>query len=252
MKHWSKRLLSILLCLVLMLSLVPAAYAVVTDVTQQQMQALLDDYTALFQKLEAENDPKTENIRNVLGRNITSMQGYLQDFSSLEVAQANDLYDGYNQQLSNFKSYLAKLPKSEASGKIDLTPAYEAKQNLYAALGILGEAHFYKNAITGIRDLVNGTALPGSAKESLKTGAVSKLVEKLNVLATAKPTDDAYKYGSSYYGLAKKVAPDVVAAYNTVGQAVVGNIAENIAGNTDSSMVGGVMTQVGGIVGSFA
>ena len=27
MKHWSKRLLSILLCLVLMLSLIPAAYA---------------------------------------------------------------------------------------------------------------------------------------------------------------------------------------------------------------------------------
>ena len=139
-----------------------------------------------------------------------------------------------------------------APDKIDLTPAYEAREKLYAALGILAEAHFYKNAITGIRDLVNGTALPAGAKESLKTGAVSKLIEKLNALANADPTAEPYKYGSSYYGLAKKVAPDVIAAYNTVGQAVVGNIAENIAGNSSTSMVGGVMTQVGGIIGSFA
>ena len=175
------------------------------------------------------------------------MNGLYEKFDNFDQPTRDDVY---NAHLTNFKKYGGSLDEPVIG--INLTPAYEARQTLYAALGILGEAHFYKNAITGIRDLVNGTALPAGAKESLKTGAVSKLVEKLNALATAKPTDDAYKYGSSYYGLAKKVAPDVVAAYNTVGQAVVGNIAENIADNTDSSMVGGVMTQVDGIVGSFA
>lgn len=239
MNHTSKKLLSILLCLVLMLSLIPAAYA--DDPTTADITNLMSAMDNLIVQMKKEKRNYFELMESLNNLNEYFMFSGPSNYRTISAYNAAlEIYNRYRQ--------------SEAGSVIgiNLTPAYEAREKLYAALGILGEAQFYKNAITGIRDLVNGTALPGSAKESLKTGAVSKLVEKLNALKTADPTADAYKFGSSYYGLAKKVAPDVVAAYNTVGQAVVGNIAENIAGNTDSSMVGGVMTQVGGIVGSFA
>ena len=224
MKRTSKRLLSILLCLVLMLSLIPAAYAVVTDVTQQQMQALLDDYIALFQKLEAANDPKTENIRNALGRNITSMQDYLQNFSNLEAAQANDLYDGYNQQLSNIKSYLAKLPKSEASDKIDLYPVVLQANSLYNRYG-----EFYgKSVISG---LVNGFSaafpkLVGNVDWSDFKTAWGKL-----------ETDNPFPVLSG-------LNPSIAKVWNTIGQNYVGT--ENSTAG-DGSVVGAIAALEAGV-----
>ena len=57
MKHTSKRLLSILLCLVLMLSLIPAAYAAEVNYTEAQAQKLAAEMRKLASEKEAAGKP---------------------------------------------------------------------------------------------------------------------------------------------------------------------------------------------------
>ena len=97
---------------------------------------------------------------------------------------------------------------------IDLSPAYEARNNLFAALGILGEAHFYKNAITGIRSFENDK---NKAALEAKDGPVAELIDALQNLEK----DPTKTTGKSYYGLAGEVLPTVVTAYYTAGNIVV-------------------------------
>ena len=73
MKHTSKRLLSILLCLVLMLSLVPAAYA--DDPTTADCEDLMSDMKNLIAKMKAENKvlgPKRAPSSGVLRKELRS------------------------------------------------------------------------------------------------------------------------------------------------------------------------------------
>ena len=216
--------MSILLCLVLMLSLVPAAYA---DNSPSD-----DDINELLRKLEALMFQKRD-------------EGKFEDYLALNAAMEAMFMAGPGEMAGAYKEALKVYNQySGASGDvIDLYPAYEARQNLYASLGILAEAHFYKNAITGIRAMENK-----DNREAHESGPVAKLIEALNTMER----DPANRSGDSYYGLAKKVAPTVVAANNMAGNILVGTVADKIAGNTGDSMVGGVMTQVTSIVGSFA
>ena len=136
---------------------------------------------------------------------------------------------------------------------IDLSPAYTARKTLYGAFGLLGEAHMYKNAITGIKALENK-----DNKEALEAadGPIAELVTELSKLGGEKTEAELQGYANSYYGLAKKVAPIVVKAWNMAGNIMVAGTAKAI-GTYDqatgewSGMVGGVMTQVQNIVNSF-
>ena len=104
---------------------------------------------------------------------------------------------------------------------IDLSPAYEARNILYAALGILGEAHMYKNAITGIKAMENKD---NKAALEAEDGPIAQLVQALKDL----PDDPSEASGLGYWDLTKKVAPIVVAAYNVAANIQVGVAAEKI------------------------
>ena len=112
---------------------------------------------------------------------------------------------------------------------IDLRPAYTARNNLFAALGILGEAHMYKNAITGIRGFENK-----DNKAELEAGPVTELITALQNLEK----DPTKATGMSYYGLASKVAPTVVKAYNMAGNIAVAGAAKAIGVKDDDAKYG--------------
>ena len=143
---------------------------------------------------------------------------------------------------------------SISGSAIDLKPAYDARNTLFAALGVLGEAHMYKNAILGIRGYETA-----KTKDYFEKGDESPIGKLITALKGLEKVDLSKRTGMSYYGLAKLVAPIVVEAYNMAGNIVVLNVADKIAevdeesdtGYAKDSLVGGVLTQVNTIIASF-
>ena len=136
MKHTSKRLLSFLLCLVLMLSLVPLVYAdAEVNYTKAQAQKLAAEMRILASETADAND--ADALRSL----ADSVEGAFND-PTKDQSVRNMVYEYAKDAFLSFDGDPAKLVVApdapDAPDKIDLTPAYEARERLYAALGELG------------------------------------------------------------------------------------------------------------------
>ena len=213
MKHTSKRLLSILLCLVLMLSLVPAAYA--DDLTNDDCLALISAMKNLLTKMKAENKD-TDDLKRNLNMLDEAFALFLDDpvyHGSLIKAyeKAKEVYDKYN-------------TSDDGGDGINLYPVVLQANSLYNRYG-----EFYgKSVISG---LVNGFSaafpkLVGNVDWSDFKTAWGKL-----------ETDNPFPVLSG-------LNPSIAKVWNTIGQNFVGT--ENSTAG-DGSVVGAIAALEAGI-----
>ena len=147
MKHTSKRLLSILLCLVLMLSLVPAAYAdAEEDYTPAQAQKLAEEMRKLASKLETEYPIKAHILRS----NANTLESAFND-PRADQENRNYTYTFCRRQFEQYGGDPKKLVI--APDKIDLYPAVQQMNRLYGALGAFATRTMIANSYEGFKNL---------------------------------------------------------------------------------------------------
>ncbi len=149
MKHTSKRLLSILLCLVLMLSLVPSAYA--ADVTMAQAQKLAAEMRKLASKLET----TSANNAYFLRSQANAVESIFID-QTANTSLCNRVYTSARkifEQLGGDPDDLVIAP--DAPDKIDLYPAVQQMNRLYGALGAFATRTLIANGYEGFKNLAD-------------------------------------------------------------------------------------------------
>ncbi len=212
MKHTSKRLLSILLCLVLMLSLIPSAYA--ADPTNADCEALLNAMQNLITKMQAEKKDTAELRAKFIALLITCMKYPNPD----DAIARGAINSAYNNALLVYNQY------SQSEAGINLYPVVLQANSLYNRYG-----EFYgKSVISG---LVNGFSaafpkLVGNVDWSDFKTAWGKL-----------ETDNPFPVLSG-------LNPSIAKVWNTIGQNFVGT--ENATAG-DGSVVGAIAALEAGI-----
>ncbi len=154
MKHTSKRLLSILLCLVLMLSLIPAAYAEdVHNVSQDDVKNLADACKALRDQIAASANPDAEAVSKLTTAfNRLYSCYYIFDLYFQILGQTDGQYvinSIYNECFTDFKKYSDRLDEPG----ISLYPAVKQMNRLYGALGAFATRTMIANSYEGFKNL---------------------------------------------------------------------------------------------------
>ena len=143
MKHTSKRLLSILLCLVLMLSLVPSAYA--ADVSKDDVKKLADACKALYDQIAASANPDAEALSN-----LPTVCYILNNvYETFDPRDSYLIEYNYNICLTYFKKYGGRLDEPG----ISLYPAVQQMNRLYGALGAFATRTMIANSYEGFKNL---------------------------------------------------------------------------------------------------
>ena len=219
MKHWSKRLLSILLCLVLMLSLIPAAYAEdVSKVSQEDVKKLADACKALLEQIKASESPDPDAVDQLT--TACNVLNYM--YNEFDQIQTAPIEFYYNLCLTTFEQYGGSLDEPVIG--VNLYPVVLQANSLYNRYG-----EFYgKSVISG---LVNGFS-----------AAFPKLVGNVDWsdLKTAwgkLETDNPFPVLSG-------LNPSIAKVWNTIGQNFVGT--ENSTAG-DGSVVGAIAALEAGI-----
>ncbi len=219
MKQNSKRLLSILLCLVLMLSLVPAAYAAdVSNVSKEDVKKLYDACKALLEQIKASESRDENAVRDLMIR-CTELNYMYNKFDQIATA-AIELF--YNFCLTTFKNYGGSLDEPVVG--INLYPVVLQANSLYNRYG-----EFYgKSVISG---LVNGFS-----------AAFPKLVGNVD-WSDFKTAWDNLETDNPFPVLSG-LNPSIAKVWNTIGQNFVGT--ENSTAG-DGSVVGAIAALEAGI-----
>ncbi len=219
MKHTSKRLLSILLCLVLMLSLIPAAYAEdVSNVSKDDVKKLADACKALHDQIEASDNPDRDALWDL--KSAFSVLYYF--YNDFRPDQQSNIDSFYNSCLTIFKKYGGSLDEPVIG--INLYPVVLQANRLYNRYG-----EFYgKSVISG---LVNGFS-----------AAFPKLVGNVDWsdFRTAWLNLETENPFPALSGL----NPSIAKVWNTIGQNFVGT--ENSTAG-DGSVVGAIAALEAGV-----
>ena len=148
MKHTSKRLLSILLCLVLMLSLIPSAYA--ADVTVAQAQKLAAEMRNLASEKEAAG---VQYLPTLLRSAADDVEATFNNPRADQTSrnQTYEYFRGMFEQLGGDPDDLVIAP--DAPDKIDLYPAVQQMNRLYGALGAFATRTMIANSYEGFKNL---------------------------------------------------------------------------------------------------
>ena len=222
MKHTSKRLLSILLCLVLMLSLVPAAYADgVSNVSKEDLKKLADACEALYYQIAASANPDTQTM-GILAK-VWNTLNYTYKYFNLLGQSGID--NNYNLCLYNFVEKCGGSLDEPVIG-INLYPVVLQANSLYNRYG-----EFYgKSVISG---LVNGFS-----------AAFPKLVGNVDWSDFKTAWDNLEKETDNPFPVLSGLNPSIAKVWNTIGQNFVGT--ENSTAG-DGSVVGAIAALEAGI-----
>ena len=226
MKHTSKRLLSILLCLVLMLSLIPAAYAEdVSNVSKDDVKKLADACEALRDQIAASANPDKQAMSD-LNTAFLSLNYIYNNFK--DILESPDMpgqpwiNEEYNKKLTIFKQYSDSLDEPVIG--INLYPVVLQANSLYNRYG-----EFYgKSVISG---LVNGFS-----------AAFPRLVGNVDWSDFQTAWDKLER--DNPFPVLSGLNPSIAKVWNTIGQNFVGT--ENSTAG-DGSVVGAIAALEAGV-----
>ena len=223
-----KKLLALLLCAAMLLSVSGAAFAETVEPEQRLMGADSAgiDLSAAYKSRDILNAAYDILGEATFDKNAVTGIGALYDATDLTAYKEN-----ISAQNNNLPYIVIGLPIGQLIGQpVGLPIATQLPPELIAI----------------ILDM-----LSASKKAIEKSDVVSDLVDALNTLKSADPTAESYQYGNSYYGLAQKIAPRVVEAYNRVGGLAAQNTEAAVAGQQEGSMTASVMAQVDDIMNAL-